>query len=86
MKKLSQYLEQIDGFVIDLSTDDSVVLELSYVLHDEEDQQDVLNTMTIPEIRELILEYYSTTYYDDYIILKSPYVYQIIEQELFINE
>lgn len=86
MKKLCDYYEDVNGFVIDLTTDDCVFTELSVVLHNKADREDVKKTMTIPEIREFILAYYIDTYCDDYIILKQKNVYQIIFKELYIND
>ena len=72
-------LENANGFVVDLSTDELVLEELQAVLHDKEDRQSLVEELTTPQLREFILEYYLTTYWDATIILKNINVYQIVE-------
>lgn len=72
-------LEKLDGFVIDLSTDELVLEELQTVLHSNEDRQSLMEELTIQQLRDFILEYYLTTYWDATIILKNINVYQIVE-------
>ena len=76
-------LENASGFVIDLSTPSTTYEALEAVLHSEEDREDLKKELTIYQIREFILEYYLSTYYDAYILMKKPNVYQIIEEELY---
>lgn len=76
-------LENAYGFVIDLSTPSTTYEALEAVLHSEEDREDLKKELTIYQIREFILEYYLSTYYDAYILMKKPNVYQIIEEELY---
>ncbi len=78
-------MKYLDGFVIDLSTTEKVYYELENVVHDIEDRVDIYRTMTIEEMREFILEYYATTYQDDYIMWVAPNVYRIIERDLFVK-
>lgn len=77
--------EDLDGFVVDLSTTEKVYYELENVVHDIEDRVDIYRTMIIEEIRDFVLEYYTTNYNDSYILVKAPNVYQIVEEDLFVK-
>lgn len=75
-------LENVNGFVVDLSTTESVYRELDGVIHDVGERAEIISEMSIPELREFILEYYLMTYYDAYIMVKGLNVYQIVEEDL----
>ena len=75
----------LNGFVIDLSTTEKVYYELENVVHDIEDRVDIYRTMIIEEIRDFVLEYYTTNYKDSYILVKAPNVYQIVDEDLFVK-
>lgn len=72
--------EKLDGFVIDLSTEELVEQELKNVLDATEDFVCWSNSPTINDKREHILEYYIDNY--KYVFCKSLNVYQICESEL----
>lgn len=78
-------LEDLNSFVIDLSTTERVYYELESIIHDIQDRVDIYKTMTIEEMREFILEYYATTYKDDYIMWVAPNTYRIVEEDLFVK-
>ena len=77
--------EDLKGFVVDLSTTEKVYYELENVVHDIEDRVDIYRTMIIEEIRDFVLEYYTTNYKDCYVLVKAPNVYQIVEEDLFVK-
>lgn len=76
---------KLDGFVVDLSTTEKIYYALESVIHSIEDRIDIYRTMDIAEIRDFILEYYTTNYNDSYILVKAPNVYQIVEEDLYVK-
>lgn len=74
--------EDLDGFVVDLSTKENTLEQLQYVLHNNEDRKYITDRYNLNDIREFILEYYLFTYYNAYIFVKKLNVYQVCESEL----
>ena len=71
----------VDGFVVDLTTEDLVNREFDYIKRNLD--PDLVDSYNWREKREIIIEYYVFNY--EYVFLKSPNVLQICESELFAN-
>ena len=72
--------ENLDGFVVDLSTCDKTMLELENIMHNKKDREDLFKDSGVRGVRDYILNYYLSNY--DYIFIKEQNVYQICEEEL----
>ena len=72
---------KLDGFVVDLTTEDLVNREFDYIKRNLD--PDLVDSYNWREKREIIIEYYVFNY--EYVFLKSPNVLQICESELFAN-
>lgn len=74
--------EDLDGFVVDLSTPQQIFYELDYITKNKEERDTLLATKTMYQLRDYVLEYYTTNYINNYIFVKQPNVYFIYEGEL----
>lgn len=74
--------ENLDGFVVDLSTPQSIFYELDYITKNKEERDTLLATKTMYQLRDYVLEYYTTNYINNYIFVRQPNTYFIYEGEL----
>lgn len=72
--------EQLNGFVIDLSTNQSCDEILEDILCGDGNEFDRVIAQPLQCKQEYILEYFTDTY--SYVFCKRPYVYQIVEEDL----
>lgn len=74
--------EDLDGFVVDLSTPQQIFYELDYITKSIEERDTLIATKTIYQLRDYVLEYYTTNYINNYVFVRQPNVYFIYEGEL----
>ena len=74
--------ENLDGFVVDLSTPQQIFYELDYITKNKEERDTLIATKTIYQLRDYVLEYYTMNYINNYIFVKQPNVYFVYEGEL----
>lgn len=74
--------EQLNGFVVDMSTQEKTLNELEAVIHSKEDRDSLIEELSLEDLRYFILEYYLDTYSDAYIFMKAPNVFQVVEEDL----
>ena len=74
--------ELLNGFVVDLTTEDLVRREYDYIKRNL-DPSIWADENNWKEKREIVIEYYIWNY--EYVFLKSPNVLQICESELFAD-
>lgn len=72
--------ENLDGFVVDLSTCEKTMLELEHIMQNKKDREDLFRDSGVRGVRDYILNYHLSNY--DYIFIKEQNVYQICEEEL----
>jgi hypothetical protein len=69
----------LDGFVVDLTTEEMVDESLKFACEDEFYQHISDN---LEEKRYFIMQYYVNNY--AFVFMKAPYVLQIVEEELYV--
>lgn len=74
--------ERLNGFVVDMSTQETTLNELDAVIHSKEDRDSLIEELSLEDLRYFILEYYLDTYKDAYIFMKAPNVFQVVEEDL----
>lgn len=73
--------ENLDGFVVDLTTEEMVDESLKFACEDEfEFYQHISDSLE--EKRYFIMQYYVNNYAN--VFMKAPNVLQIVEEELFV--
>ena len=76
--------ENLDGFVIDLTTTELCDEILDDILCGDKALYDFVILYPLQYKREFILDYFTDTY--KYVFCKSAYVYQIVENTLYTND
>ena len=76
--------ENLDGFVIDLTTDELCNEILEDILCGDSVVYASVILHPLQRKREFIIDYFTDTY--EYVFCKSAYVYQICESELYTND
>lgn len=76
--------DNLSGFVIDLSTNQSCDELLEDILCGDAKEFDRIIGLPLYNRREYLLQYFTETY--DYVFCKKPNVYQIVEEDLFVKE
>ncbi len=74
--------EKLDVFIVDLSTPQQIFYELDYITKSIEERDTLLATKTMYQLRDYVLDYYTTNHINTYIFVKQPNVYFIYEGEL----
>lgn len=72
--------ENLNGFVIDLTTDDLCDEILEDILCGDDNEYKKVINYSLQGKRDYIIDYFTSTY--DYVFCRSLYVYQIIEDTL----
>ena len=89
MKELN--FENTDGFILDLTTSDTVLVELAHLYKTGKLSLNYYEYLKIEVLandlckaQSVICEYYTQNY--DYILMTAPNVYFVCEQNIFVGE
>jgi len=75
--------ERLDGFVIDLTTDDLCDEIIAYIAEDDVEYLYYTNC-DLQSKRDFIIKHYTDNY--SYVFCRSLYVYQICENDLIVGD